>query len=141
MSEPLYRGSIRGDYSPATSNSRLKAVVVGRSARLVRASAYVKWERQATVQLRPLGTPLQMIRVAVRVGLDAHHPIQHRTMVAEGLARIDVDALVKSTLDALVAAGVLLDDSLVVEVTARKHVASKAEQRIDVAVWAWEGEP
>lgn len=138
MADPLYRGSIRGDYSAATSNNRLKTVVVGRSARLVRASAYVAWERQIKLQLRPLGTTPLGISVPVRVELDAHHPIRHRTMIAEGLARIDVDALIKSTLDALVAAGVLYDDSLVVEVTARKHVALKSEQRIDVAVWTWE---
>ena len=36
---------------------------------------------------------------------------------------------------AIVAAGVLLDDSLVVELVARKHVAAKGEQRIDVAVF------
>lgn len=139
MAEPLYRGSIRGDYSPATANNRLKTVVVGRSARLVRASAYATWEREAVAWLRstmfapsPVGP--------VKVELNVWHPAQHRKGAASGLARIDVDALIKSTLDALVAAGVLYDDSLVVEVTARKHVALKSEQRIDVAVWTWEGE-
>ena len=52
MTGPLYRGSIRGDYKAACSNARLKTVVVGRSARLVRASAYVAWERGAGAQLR-----------------------------------------------------------------------------------------
>jgi Holliday junction resolvase RusA-like endonuclease len=139
VAEPLYRGSIRGDYSPATANNRLKTVVVGRSARLVRASAYATWEREAVAWLRstmfapsPVGP--------VKVELNVWHPAQHRKGAASGLARIDVDALIKSTLDALVAAGVLYDDSLVVEVTARKHVALKSEQRIDVAVWTWEGE-
>ncbi len=140
MADPLYRGSVRGDYKAACSNARLKTVVVGRSARLVRASTYVAWERESTVQLRPLGVPLPMISVAVRVEIDVWHPITHRKGAAAGLARIDVDALIKSTLDALVAAGVLLDDSLVVELVARKHVAMKSEQRIDVAVWTWEGE-
>ncbi len=158
MAEPLYRGSIRGDYSPATSNHRLKAVVVGRSARLVRASVYVAWERQATAQLREQnyeraslahrrasGNPCLLVERTVilspvRVEIDVRHPITHRKGAAVGLARIDVDALIKSTLDALVAAGVLLDDSLVVELVARKHVAPKSEQRIDVAVWTVEGE-
>lgn len=134
MSEPLYRGSIRGDYKAACSNARLKTVVVGRSARLVRSSAYVAWERRATVQLRPLGTPLALLALAVRVEIDVCHPITHRKGASAGLARIDVDALIKSTLDALVAAGVLVDDSLAVEVVARKHVAAKADQRIDVVI-------
>lgn len=147
MAEPLYRGSIRGDYKAACSNARLKTVVVGRSARLVRASAYVAWERQARRQLLDVaGWPCGYMYTigsagqALRVEIDVWHPITHRKGAAAGLARIDVDALIKSTLDAIVAAGVLLDDSLVVEVTARKHVALKSEQRIDVAVWTWEGE-
>lgn len=140
--EPIYRGTICGDYSPATANNRLKTVVVGRRARVVRASAYVAWERSAVLQLRAPalcewapGYPARIIEAPCRVEVDVWHPVQHRKGPAAGLARIDVDALAKSTLDALVAAGVLLDDTLVVELTSRKHIADKAQQRIDVRVW------
>ena len=70
--------------------------------------------------------PFPAPQIALRHRPQRRRPQTRRPCLPHHRAHGDIDGLVRSTLDALVSAGVLQDDSLVVALTARKR-------------WGWTG--
>jgi Holliday junction resolvase RusA-like endonuclease len=124
---------IEGNPGEAKSNTRLKAIRVGRGARLVSGRDCKAWERFAVASIRSQARGWKIADGSVTVVVTAYWPRQHRQGPALGLAFGDVDAVLKSPLDVLQTAGVLGDDAQVVSIVGLKAVDAE-RPRVEILV-------
>jgi len=120
-------------------NNAKKAVVVGKTARLVDvgSSRKAKVVAAATVWKAVLEQTDAAIAVAeagtLVVEIDAYWPRRRKLARADELALGDVDAPLKLTIDALESCGAIDDDARVVELRARKFI-DRDNPRIELRV-------
>lgn len=128
----VYRCTIPGNPGDASVNAMKRATVVNGRPSLRPSPKYKQW-RASAVAHAAAARRCQVVSEPCDVRISVYLPRQIQTGPAAGLALGDADATIKATLDALVTAKVLVDDSLVESVTASKHY-DKANPRIEVTV-------
>lgn len=126
MNELLFKASIPG--RPIVKKNTARRVGRGRSTRLIYSPKFVSWEKNAMAAILASFRG-KCIESTVRAKFIFHF--------ANHQSEADLSNLLEGPQDALVKAGVLKDDVLICDLSAKKHFGQ--EPRVIIELWSEEG--
>jgi Holliday junction resolvase RusA-like endonuclease len=136
MSGLLLSVVIAGNPGDGGANQAMRAIPGGKGGvRVIKSKRARDYSSRAQMMIRLATRGRQLPGNTFEVEIRAYWPRQSHLEGCEALALGDVDAPVKSTIDALERAGVFDNDGRVVSVTASKHL-DRERPRVELEVRA-----